>query len=521
MHTFLDERDKATIDEQLNNLEAGVNGLKGDLDNIDAKIKKSFEINYLLLNNISSGGYNVESVIYIPMPEKNIKHTIKLTSDVNYVNAYSTQIQLFYSNNDDGSLINVFNPNVEKTFFGPNINLNGEFTPTQGNYLAVFVRVSKTEPQLTDSEAKLTNIVLEIDGNKAKVLSVKKWTNCQLDFSVEYNFNGIGITREEFESSTLCIKDSDNNKYRTFVQYGQLKTRKYVYRKVLCFGNSITKHPRKDEIGWITERGMASSRLSVDYPHFLKDGLSKKYENVVVDCVYGASWEQDFNTDLDALIGTLLNNSYDLVIIHLGANVPISNVPDFESALKSLVIYFHQKFKNADIMICNTFGGDKTKDEALFNTSCELNTMYQWSDEINPFFDRIAGCGQWCYSNDETSMFALTNATVFTHPGDLYFLKRANGILETLGYETLDIEHSITVSVSEDYTCHNTLPSGSLVTCLFYGNTQPNVSVKANGENIQFEIKSYSEITWLDEPDKTPTYAVVFEMPNYDVIISN
>ena len=43
--------------------------------------------------------------------------------------------------------------------------------------------------------------------------------------------------------------------------------------QVLCLGNSITKHPIKEDIEWFSDWGMAASNIEYDYCHQLEKML--------------------------------------------------------------------------------------------------------------------------------------------------------------------------------------------------------------------------------------------------------
>ena len=52
--------------------------------------------------------------------------------------------------------------------------------------------------------------------------------------------------------------------------------------QVLCLGNSITKHPIKEDIEWFSDWGMAASNIEYDYCHQLEKMLCKYHPNSTV-----------------------------------------------------------------------------------------------------------------------------------------------------------------------------------------------------------------------------------------------
>lgn len=115
------------------------------------------------------------------------------------------------------------------------------------------------------------------------------------------------------------VKASNQNKVLT-KEYG-CEWEKANF-KVLCVGNSITRHSIKEEIGWLKECGMAASCLEKDYVHQLMYMLEKDKNNVAI-AVYGiGSWEMDYKDDslLIPLKQYIEKLQPDVVIFRLGEN---------------------------------------------------------------------------------------------------------------------------------------------------------------------------------------------------------
>ena len=86
--------------------------------------------------------------------------------------------------------------------------------------------------------------------------------------------------------------------------------------QVLCLGNSITKHPIKEDIEWFSDWGMAASNIEYDYCHQLEKMLCKYHPNSTVTPLNIASWERNLSCDIDSLIGSYCKNK-DIIIIRL------------------------------------------------------------------------------------------------------------------------------------------------------------------------------------------------------------
>lgn len=90
--------------------------------------------------------------------------------------------------------------------------------------------------------------------------------------------------------------------------------------KVLCLGNSITRHEYKADIEWFSEWGMAASKEENDYCHQLQKLLCAEHPGTVVTPLNIAYWERNLACDIDSLIGSAVRGK-DLVVIRLGENV--------------------------------------------------------------------------------------------------------------------------------------------------------------------------------------------------------
>lgn len=110
---------------------------------------------------------------------------------------------------------------------------------------------------------------------------------------------------------------------------------------VLCLGNSITWHPRKDEIEWYPEWGMAASRLENDYCHQLESMLKHDNDESTVLPLNIADWERELrSSQIDSLIGDNIRGK-DAVVIRLVENV--SDKGRFEMALDTLVSFCQER----------------------------------------------------------------------------------------------------------------------------------------------------------------------------------
>ena len=127
------------------------------------------------------------------------------------------------------------------------------------------------------------------------------------------------------------MKDSKNMQANTVKAENQLGANKYVSIcnrggkiKVLFFGNSITRHGPKADIGWMGDWGMAASCKENDYVHLVVSELEKRYGAVDYCIAQGAEWERNYSkTDavLEEHYQAARDFAADIVIIRIGENI--------------------------------------------------------------------------------------------------------------------------------------------------------------------------------------------------------
>lgn len=111
--------------------------------------------------------------------------------------------------------------------------------------------------------------------------------------------------------------------------------------KVLIFGNSITRHGVKPEIGWTHDFGMAASKKENDYVHVLFDKMSKAGLNPNFLVSHASYYEANFYKD-EALNFLSVERDFkpDILILRLGDNVHSGEndgllIPAFESLINA------------------------------------------------------------------------------------------------------------------------------------------------------------------------------------------
>ncbi|MBR2466435.1 MAG: SGNH/GDSL hydrolase family protein [Clostridia bacterium] len=148
------------------------------------------------------------------------------------------------------------------------------------------------------------------------------------------------------------MADSKNMLANTVCSRGQLEENQYVKfclrggkKRVLFFGNSITRHAPKEDIGWSGDWGMAASSADKDYVHLVVKALDEKYGTVDFCIAQGAVWEGNYhNVDevLEKHFKSARDFGADIVIIRIGENIPTAEhersscKPSFEKVVAFL-----------------------------------------------------------------------------------------------------------------------------------------------------------------------------------------
>lgn len=125
--------------------------------------------------------------------------------------------------------------------------------------------------------------------------------------------------------------ESKNAKANTVQALGQIDVNKFVSifnrggsKKVMFFGNSITRHEPNPDLGWYGDWGMAASSQDKDYVHLIVAELDKKYGKVDYCIAQGAMWEwgyRDSEKVLDEYYSAVRDFDADIVIIRIGENI--------------------------------------------------------------------------------------------------------------------------------------------------------------------------------------------------------
>ena len=230
--------------------------------------------------------------------------------------------------------------------------------------------------------------------------------------------------------------DNDLEYFRSMEQYqNRLTYRTYSLgldslKKVVVLGNSITRHGVREDVGWLSDYGMAASSSDSDFCHVLQDSLRYKYPDVVVVPKNIAEWERDFSIDKDSLLGAAVDGA-DVVIIRLGENIPSSSVPHIPDAVSSLVDYV-KGVSGASVVITGCFWLSFNKDAMLRRAAASLDLPYISLNFADHTYNKAVNGGD--ATDTLGNVYHFDGEFVGSHPNDSGMKAIANALLPLFYY---------------------------------------------------------------------------------------
>ena len=223
--------------------------------------------------------------------------------------------------------------------------------------------------------------------------------------------------------------ESKNAAANTVKACGQVDVNQFVSifsrggsKKIMFFGNSITRHEPNASIGWHGDWGMAASSIDKDFVHLVVAELDKRYGTVDYCIAQGAMWEWGYaRTEevFEEYYSKVREFDADIIVIRIGENI---------TAKKHLELDCKPYFsKMVDLLV-----GDNAKKVII--------TDMFWYAVYNDCFREVCEekgytfCHLTDLEEDESTMAKglFEHAGVAGHPGDYGMHCIANRILEKI-----------------------------------------------------------------------------------------
>lgn len=309
------------------------------------------------------------------------------------------------------------------------------------------------------------------------------------------------------------VYDADNNPYKLKVIDGELVPLPINYKKVLALGNSLTSHAKSEDIGYYGDESWAmasTNKVETTWTNYLERILKQKNVSASVTPFNIFDWETNpNNVDLDSLFSKVSDTDYDLILFRAGENG--NYVDTYQEGFDRLIRFLQNKYKRATIVVSEMFWHNSQKEAVFKKVADEHGLQYVNTGNIS---DRCL-LGQMLMGIDN-QFHPIVHNGVAGHCTDVCYCKYGNILANALGYDEIQNElHTVSVSTNKEYSINNTIQVyNGYVSILTYEDTKPVI------EGVSADIISLKSANWINKPDKVPTYASVFKMPNSDVNIT-
>lgn len=309
------------------------------------------------------------------------------------------------------------------------------------------------------------------------------------------------------------VYDANNNPYELKVIDGELVPLPINYQKVLALGNSMTSHAKNESIEYYGDESWAmasTNKVETTWTNYLERILKQKNVNASVTPFNIFDWETNpNNVNLDSLFSKVSDTDYDLILFRAGENG--NYAATYQEGFDRLIRFLRNKYKRATIVVSGMFWHNSQKEDVFKKVANEHGLQYVNTGDIN---DRGL-LGQMLMGVDN-QFHPIVHNGVASHCTDVCYCKYGNVLANALGYKEIQNElHTVSVSTNKEYSINNTTQVyNGYVTILTYEGSAPTIT------GVDIHTISLASAKWINKPDKVPTYASVFKMPNSDVNIT-
>lgn len=198
--------------------------------------------------------------------------------------------------------------------------------------------------------------------------------------------------------------------------------------KVVCLGNSITRHGYLPDVEWYSDWGMAASKPENDYCHVLERELQtfNKRTRVHPQNIY--PFERNPYCDIDSLIGKTCAEA-DIIILRICENV--SDTDAFEQNISRLIEYCTNITPH--VIVSGAFWPHEKKERILVSAAERHALEFVPLSWITYQSDVYPKKGDILYDIDG-KQYPITKEFIITHPNDKGMRLIAHSLMRAIKY---------------------------------------------------------------------------------------
>lgn len=192
--------------------------------------------------------------------------------------------------------------------------------------------------------------------------------------------------------------------------YRRLRTKDSL--KVVCLGNSITRHGYLPRIGWYSEWGMAATNEESDYCHKIQNRLRKYNGSSSVIPWNISPFERDPGIDIDSMLKGKCDSA-DVIVIKIGENVRDSAAFDnnFQRLIDACRTYTDK------IILVGMFWENSAMESIIKKHAKANNLTFVSLESVRSQKDIYPKIGD-IYYDIEGKPYKIEQDFIITHPND-------------------------------------------------------------------------------------------------------
>lgn len=196
--------------------------------------------------------------------------------------------------------------------------------------------------------------------------------------------------------------------------------------KVVCLGNSITRHGYLPDVEWYSDWGMAASKPENDYCHVLERELQAYNKHTCVHPQNIYPFERNPYCDIDSLIGKTCAEA-DIIILRICENV--NDIDAFKKNFPRLVEYCLEITPH--VIVSGAFWPHEKKERILVSAAERHALEFVPLSWITYQSDVYPKKGDILYDTDG-KQYPITKEFIITHPNDKGMRAIATALLRAI-----------------------------------------------------------------------------------------